>query len=140
MSLRLAAQDEEDLRVVSAAVQDAVLTLGDIAYDPRGRVVTLGLNRFRWEATGKGGERIRSGLQIAGVLSVASRKLRRGAPAAVVSLLSIAYEAGDPPGGTINLTFAGGGDLRLQVECIDAVLADLSTPWPTPRIPGHADD
>lgn len=139
MSLRLAAEDEQDLKVVSAAVQDAVLTLGDIDYDSRRRVVTLGLNRFRWEAKG-GGERVRSGLQIASVLGVASRKLKRGAPAAVVSLLSIAFEAGDPPGGTINLAFAGGGDLRLQVECIDAVLADLSTPWPTPRIPGHEGD
>lgn len=135
--LRLLAQDAEDLAVISAALQDAVARIGDIAFEPAARRLTIAFNRFRWEAGGKTRERVRSGLQLGGVLSVRSRKLRRDAKSAVVELLSLAFEPGEAPGGAVVFTFAGGGDLRAGVECLDAVLADVSTPWPTPRAPAH---
>ena len=47
------------------------------------------------------------------------------------------FEPGEAPGGAITLSFAGGGDLRVEVECVEAVLADVSQPWPTPRKPAH---
>jgi Protein of unknown function (DUF2948) len=47
------------------------------------------------------------------------------------------FEPGEAPGGVVTLTCAGGGDLRATVECVDAVLADVSQPWPTPRKPAH---
>ena len=53
------------------------------------------------------------------------------------SLLSADFEPGDAPGGDVLLRFAGGGDLRLEVECIDAAMADLSEPWPAKRAPAH---
>lgn len=134
--LRLIAQDEDDLKVISAALQDAVAKIGDIAF--AGSQLTIAFNRFRWEADGKRGERVRTGLQLGCVTSVKSRKLRRDAKGAVVELLALTYEPGETPGGTIVLTFAGGGDLRAEVECIEAVLADVSSPWPTPRTPAHA--
>lgn len=134
-SLRLLAQDPEDLEVVSAAMQDAVLKVGDIAYEPKARRLTIGFNRYRWE-TG-GGERVRAGLQLAGVLQVQARKIRRGARDAVLELLAMSFTPGDAPGGVVTLSFAGGGDLRATVECIEAVLADVSTPWPTARTPAH---
>ena len=137
--LRLLAQDAEDLAVISAALQDAVAKIGDITFDARARRLTLAFNRFRWEASGKTRERVRSGLQLGGVMTVRSRNLRRDAKGAVVELLALTFEPGEAPGGAIVLTFAGGGDLRAEVECIEAVLADVSTPWPTPRAPTHAD-
>ena len=109
--------------------------IGDIAVESRARRVTVAFNRYRWE--GKGGERVRSALQIGSVLGVQARNLRRGAKSAVVELLSLEFAPGDAPGGTITLSFAGDGDLRIAVECIDAVLADISPPWATPRIPAH---
>ncbi|MDB5471033.1 MAG: hypothetical protein JWR84_2593 [Caulobacter sp.] len=135
--LRLIAEDGEDLAVLSAALQDAVGKIGDIRFEAAARRLTIGLNRFRWEAGGKQGERIRSGLQIGSVLQVQSRRLRREAREAVLSLLGVTFEPGDVPGGTIVLTFAGGGELRVEVECVDAALADVSAPWPTPRRPAH---
>ena len=54
-----------------------------------------------------------------------------------MELLAISFEPGEAPGGAIVLTFAGGGDLRVEVECVDAVLADLTQPWPTRRTPAH---
>ncbi len=137
--LRLLAQDAEDLAVISAALQNAVAKIGDIAFDTRARRLTLAFNRFRWEAAGKTRERVRSGLQLGGVMTVRSRNLRREAKGAVVELLALTFEPGEAPGGAVVLTFAGGGDLRAEVECIEAVLADVSTPWPTPRAPTHAD-
>lgn len=135
--LRLIAEDAEDLAVISAALQDAVGKIGDIRLEASGRQLTLGLNRFRWEVKGKEGMRVRSGLQIASVLQVRSRRLRREAKDAVVSLLGVTFEPGEAPGGTIVLTFAGGGELRAEVECVDATLADVSASWPTPRRPVH---
>ena len=137
--LRLLAQDADDLAVVSAALQDAVAKIGDIRFEARTRRLTVAFNRFRWEAGGKTRERVRSGLQLGGVLGVQSRKLRRDAKSAVVELLALSFEPGEAPGGTVVFTFAGGGDLRAEVECIEAVLADVSTPWPTPRAPKHED-
>lgn len=137
--LRLLAQDAADLAVISAALQDAVAKIGDIAFEPRARRLTLALNRFRWERDERTHERVRSGLQLAGVLGVKSRKLRRDAKGAVVELLAVTFEPGEAPGGAVVFTFAGGGDLRAEVECIEAVLADVSAPWPTPRAPTHAD-
>lgn len=133
--LHLLAEDAEDLAVISAALQDAVAKIGDIAVEQRARRVTVTFNRYRWEA--KGGERVRSALQMGSVLSVQQRNLRRGAKLAVVELLTLEFKPGEAPGGTITLSFAGGGDLRLAVECVDAVLADISPPWSTPRTPAH---
>lgn len=135
--LKLLAEDAEDLALIAAAVQDAVGKIGDIQYEPAARRVTLALNRFRWEADGRARERVRAGLQFGGVLATQARKLRRDAPEAVVELLSIEFQPGDPPGGAVLLSFAGGGDLRLEVECLDVVLADLSEPWPARRKPNH---
>jgi hypothetical protein len=136
--LQLLAADGEDLKVISAALQDAVGAIGDIRFEKGPRRLTIAFNRFRWEAGGRrGGERVRAALQLGGVLDVKARKLRRDAPKAVVSLLAVGFEPGEEPGGTVVFSFAGGGELRATVECLDVVLADLSRPWPTPNRPAH---
>jgi Protein of unknown function (DUF2948) len=136
--LRLLAEDGDDLAVISAALQDAVAQVGDIEWDARGRRFTLALNRYRWEAPGALlGERVRAGLQFGSVLAVKARNVRREPRDAVVELLAVSFEPGDPPGGDIRLAFAGGGDVLLTVECVDAALADISAPWRTPSTPAH---
>ena len=65
--LRLLAEDADDLSVISAALQDAVARIGDIAYEKASRRLTLAFNRYRWE---QGGERVRCGLQLGSVLAV----------------------------------------------------------------------
>ncbi len=137
--LKLLAEDADDLSVISAALQDAVAKVGDIDFDPQGKRLTVAFNRFRWEA-GEG-QRVRAGLQFGGVLKCQARRIRRDAADAVVELLAISFEPGEGeenPGGTVVMHFAGDADLRCEVECIDAALADVSEPWPTKRTPGHA--
>ena len=142
-ALRLLAEDADDLGVISAALQDAVTRIGDIRWEPAARRLTIAFNRFRWEAEeakgqSPGGMRVRSGMQLGGVLSVKGRNLRREAKDAVLELLALTFEPGEAPGGVITFAFAAGGDLAASVECIDAALADLSAPWETHSTPGHA--
>lgn len=137
--LRLLAEDEEDLKVISAALQDAVGKVGDIHWEAAPRRLTVVLNRFRWE-NGRRRERVRSALQLGGVLGVKSRNIRRDARRAVIELLALRFEAGEAPGGCIVFEFAGDGDLRVEVECIDAVLADVSGAWPARSAPRHEED
>jgi hypothetical protein len=132
--LKLLAEDGDDLTVLAAALQDAVAKIGDMVFEPRARRLTIAFNRYRWEG---GEERVRSALQIGSVLGLKSRRLRRGAKDAVVELLTVGFEPGEAPGGVLVLTFAGGGDLRVTVECVDAILMDISQPWPAKRSPGH---
>ena len=137
--LRLLAEDAEDLQIISAALQDAVGRVGDILYEPGSRRLTLVFNRFLWErqeqATATG--RVRSALQFGSVMGVKARKLKREPKDAVVELLAVDFQPVDKPAGTVLLSFAGGADLAVDVECLDAVLADVSQPWPTRRSPRH---
>jgi len=141
--LRLMAMDEEDLSVLSAHVQDAVLKVGDITFLPAEKRLVLALNRFAWEATpaGKGlsrsYERRRAALHFERVESVQSHGIDKHDKEAVLSLLAIAFAPGAAPSGEITLLFAGDATLKLSVECIEAQLADLGPAWSTPNLPRH---
>ena len=139
--LRLIAQDPGEVTALSAALQDAVGKIGDFLYEPAQQRFTLALNRYRWEAGAKGrGQRVRTALQAGSVIAAKARRLKQGSDEAVVCLLSVAFEPGEAPGGALVFTFAGGGELRLDVECVDMVMADLSEPWRAVRRPAHPDD
>jgi hypothetical protein len=138
--LKLMAEDGADLDIIAAAVQDALLRVGDISYDKKARRFAAVLNRFRWEEAGEKGpfERVRSALSFESVLSVKSRKVRMDAPDAVASLLSIVFTPDpEPPGGQVRLVFAGGGELALEVECLDALLMDMGASACARRRPDH---
>ena len=127
--LRLLAEDADDLAIIAAALQEADARVGDIEWEASGRSLTLALNRLRRESAEDTSERVRSGLQLGGVLGVKTRRLDRADKDAVVQLLTVTFEEGEAPGGVILFAFADGGDLAATVECIDAALADVSEPW-----------
>ncbi|MGE3302685.1 MAG: DUF2948 family protein [Hyphomonadaceae bacterium] len=138
--LRLRAEEAEDIAVLSAALQDSVLQMGDLVYDAKARRFTATINRFRWESAGANApfERVRAALAFEGVTGVRSARVRREDKDAVASLLSLAFAPdAEPPGGKVTIVLAGGGEIELSVECVDAVLIDLGAPWPTPRKPSH---
>jgi len=138
----LAARDGEDLEVISARLQDAVAKIGDLKYLPKKRRFVGVFNRFKWEDGKPGNMRVRSGLHFDGVLSVKSRNIKLGAPGAVLSLLAVRFtpDGEGDPSGKVELTFSGGGAMVLQVECLDAALADLTGPWAARGRPNHAED
>lgn len=133
--LRLLAEDADDLHIISAALQDAILRPVDIVWEPSSRRVTLKLSRFCWEC---GGTRVMAAMQFGDVVAVKSRRLPR-LPDSALELLAMEFAPDEAPGGRVILMFAGGGDLRIDVECLDAVLTDLSERWPAKAAPTHAD-
>ena len=151
--LALMAADEDDLRVVSAVLQDAVAKVGDLAFLPKARRFALVANRFVWEEGASKARgpfsRVRVGVHLDDVTRVRSRKVDLGAREAVVSILSVGFEAapdedasgGDASGGegagTVTLTLAGGGEIALVVDAINVMLEDISAPWRTQSRPAH---
>lgn len=137
--LKLLAEDEEDLKIISAHLQDAVMRVGDMAYLPRRRRFAVVMSRFCWEDCGEHppGSRVESGLHFDNVLKAQSRDVRQDDPDALAGLLAINYTPSPSGGGTIDLVLCGGGLIRLTVECIDASLTDLSEPRPAVARPAH---
>ena len=135
--LKLAAADAEDLEVLSARLQDAVLKLKNVSWQPRKRRFAAVVNRLQWENGGK--TRVRAGLHFEGVLKVQTQKVKLGAHEAVVSLLAVRFtpNTGEDPGGVVELVLAGGGAFRLTVECVDAELADMTSAWAARGKPDH---
>jgi hypothetical protein len=140
-TLRLAAIDEEDLAVLSAFIQDAVLKVGDMLYLPKERRFALGMNRFTWEKAEDGRrpdyERRRAALTFDRVEAVRTNAIDRSKPDAVLELLAVSFAATDSPAGKVTLVFAGGGAVEIEVEVIEARLADLGTAWATKAKPTH---
>lgn len=135
MSLKLLASDTDDLKVIASALQDAILRVGDIRFDPVARSVSLRLSRFRHEQDRA--ERIECGVRIDGVLTVQSQGVKREAENAFVVVLDVVFELTDAPAGHIDFIFAGGGTLRLSVEGLDLLLADVGNGRKTRSEPDH---
>lgn len=143
--LALRAQDDQDLQIVSALIQDAVLPVGEISYDARRRRLALLLNRFRWESA-EGAkrdrrpfERVRALLVISDVTGVQSAGIDRHDPAAALELLSLTWEPGADGTGRLLLQFAGGGTIAAHAECLNLDLRDVTRPYnaPSGRMPHH---
>ena len=132
--LALMAEDEQDLRILSALLQDAILPASEMSYDPRGRSLALLLNRFRWEdadqaaAEGRDYERVRSVLLIRDVLRVMSDGISRDADT-VLELLAMVWQPGPDGTGRLLLEFAGDGTLAAELECINVDLRDVTRPY-----------
>lgn len=142
--LRLQALDAEDLKIISALVQDAVVPASEMAWDARKRAFALLVNRFRWEdraraAQGGDYERVRAVLLINDVLAVASQGFDRNDPDLVLSVLALEFHPGPDGTGDLSLVLAGDGEIRLSVECVDVMLSDVTQPYraPSGRAPQH---
>jgi len=145
--LKLIALDADDLAVISAHLQDAVLKVADMAFLPREKRFAAIANRFDWidaiendGAREKGYARRRVALRFERVLGAQVQGLDLKDKGAVAELLAVRFEPGDPPQGQVTLEFAGGGAIRLNVECIEAELRDLGPVWQARSKPKHPDE
>ncbi|MGL3605811.1 DUF2948 family protein [Rhizobium sp. G187] len=142
--LKLLVLDADDLAIISAHMQDAVFKVGDLSFSARSGVFSLAGNRFVWEKADrakKSFERRRAGLSFKRVEAVRSIGFDRGKVDEVMSLLAVRYvPTGEGPDGVIELVLAGGGMVALEVECIEAQLADIGGAWETTAKPEHEAD
>jgi hypothetical protein len=145
--LKLIALDAEDLAIISAHLQDAIMKIGDIAFLPREKRVAAVANRFDWvdaiesdTTRRKAYARRRAALRFERVLSAQVHGIDLKSKSAVTSLLAIGFEPGIAPEGHITLQFADGSAIRLHVECIEAELRDLGPVWRAKSKPKHPDD
>ena len=145
--LNIGALDSEDLTVISAMVQDAVLPVGEISWQANQRRLALLINRFRWEdktnaeRQGRPVERVQSLLVFDTVLSVASQGLDRSQKDLVLSVLSITTENAENGDCFFTVTLAGDGALRIRVEAVEVHLRDVTRPYAAPsrKSPHHPD-
>jgi len=145
--LKLLALDADDLEIMSAHLQDAVVKVKDMIWQGGDKRFVAALCRFAWEAeicdtadkdkSGHVPQRHLSALRFDRVLSVRATGIDRGRPEDVLSLLALQFSETEAPGGIIELVFAGQAALRLEVECIEAQLADLGPVWQAGSCPCH---
>ncbi|WP_027163421.1 DUF2948 family protein [Mesorhizobium sp. WSM1293] len=140
-ALKLIALDDRDLSIVSAHVQDAVLKVSDLEFLPAAKRFLLTMNRFVWEAKSglfrQHNERRQAVLHFDRVLGAKTSGIDRDKPAEVLSLLAISFIEISKPAGIVELIFSGGGAIMLDVECIEARLADVGGAWEATSRPIH---
>ncbi|MBN9236811.1 MULTISPECIES: DUF2948 family protein [Phyllobacteriaceae] len=140
-ALKLVALDDEDLNIISAHTQDAVMKVADLEYLPAAKRFVLPMNRFAWEVKKglfrKHNERRQSVLHFDRVLAAKTSGIARDKPQEVLSLLAISFVPITAPAGIVELIFSGGGTIMLEVECVEARLADLGGAWQASSRPAH---
>jgi Protein of unknown function (DUF2948) len=134
--LKLRAEDEEDLAVVSAFLQDALLPVAEMVYLPEEQRFVLVANRFMWErppGDKKGrSERTLTGIAFDGVTAVQVRGFERTQGDRILQVLAVRSAPG-----AIIFEFSGADAMRLEVGRILCHLEDIGEPWPTPWRPRH---
>jgi hypothetical protein len=149
--LKLIALESEDLKVVSAHLQDAVLKISDIGYFPNEKRFAALLNRFDWAEVPsaknkqKGGQhyiRRRTALRFENVTAARLKGIDLSKKEHVLNLLAIQFEANaeDDPSGFVSLIFAADAAIRLNVECVEVEMRDLGGVWATSSKPEHITD
>ena len=140
--LRLRGEDAEDLAIISACLQDSLVSVRDLAYDRDARTFVFVANRFCWESCREEDgeperfERTLCGIALSEVDAVAYRGFRRNEEDRILSLLAIRPATGKT-GGIVDLEFAAGATIRLRVSALRCHALDLGERWQTGRQPDH---
>jgi DUF2948 family protein len=144
-ALKLRAEDADDLAVISACLQDALVAVRDLAFVPQDRTFLMAANRFRWERAARperaeaGYQRVLCGITFGEVNGVSYTGFRRSEDGRILSLLTIRPWL-DDEGDAIRLEFSGGASIRLDVARIVCHAQDVGEPWPTQWQPRHDAD
>lgn len=137
--LKLRAESADDIGVMSAALQDAIVRVGGITFDKDAQTLTLIASRFAHEAST--GARVKTILRVHNITNVQMRGVDRSDRDAFLVLLSANFAEAQPkPLGDYNFIFAGGGEIRARAEGIEARLFDFTPARKTDKMPLHPTD
>ena len=142
-NLKLLATSEEDLKVISAHLQDSIVSNLDIVLLKKNRIFMLQLNRFMWEDVEKGvfrkNKRIRTVLKFENVLKVTSKNVNQKKNDRFLDFLAIETFKMPDRNHEMNLIFSGDIVIKLLVEAIEVTLDDQGLPWESKNKPKHKD-
>lgn len=139
--LKLIALDADDLQILSAHLQDAILRADDIAFRPKEKRFVLAARRYDWEGAQSGQKRRRlAALHFERVTAVQSVRIDPKLGEAIYNLLAVTFAETQSPAGEVTLHFSDGAAIRLTVECIEAQMKDLGPMWETQNQPDHTAD
>lgn len=133
--LRLKALDADDLGVLSGLAQDAVFSASEIKWERAKRRFAILLNRFRWEDAPNAErrkrdyERVQSVLMIEDAVKVQSQGIDPREGDMVLSVLSLAFTPTQDGAGYVEITLAGDGAIRIEVEALEVILKDVTRPY-----------
>ncbi len=139
--LKLVALDRDDIEIISAHLQDAIVKVADVHWRPDENRFVAALGRFDWEAAYAEQPEYRrrlAALRFDRVLGCKCRSVQPRDKDAVLNLLAVEFAETDAPAGVVTLVFSGGAAVRLEVECLEVELADLGPCWTTGKCPEHA--
>ena len=142
-NLKLIAKTDEDLRVISAHLQDSIVKTSDIANLKKNKIFLMQLNRFMWEDIEKGvfrkNKRIRTILKFENVLKVTSKNVNQKKNDRFLDFLAIETFKMPDKNYEMNLIFSGDMVIKLVTEAIEVTLDDQGTPWESKNKPKHDD-
>ena len=140
-NLKLIANSEEDLKIISAHLQDAIVSTADIANLKTNRIFLMQVNRFMWEDVEKGvfrkNKRIRSVLKFDNISSVHSKNISGKKKEQFLDFLAIESHLMVDKSYELRLIFSGDGVIKLIAEVIDITLDDQGSPWESKTKPKH---
>jgi len=140
-NLKLLGKNQEDLKVVSAYLQDSILIVKDIVFLKKNRTFVMMVNRFMWEDVEKGffrqNKRIRCAVQFEEVIKVESKNINQKNKNKLLECLAIKCSSIFDDTYKINIFFAGSAIITVISEVIEVALHDLGKPWNVKHIPIH---
>ena len=140
-NLKLIAKTTEDLRVVSAHLQDSIVNISDIANLKKNKILLIQLNRFMWEDVEKGvfrkNKRIRTILKFENVLNVLSKNINQSKNDKFLDFLAIETKIMPDNNYEMNIIFAGDSIIKIISEVIEVTLDDQGEAWDTKNKPKH---
>ena len=141
-NLKLIARTEEDLRVVSAHLQDSIANVSDIARLEKNKIFLMQLNRFMWEDVEKGvfrkNKRIRTVLKFENVIKVLSKNINQLKKDKFLDFLAIETIKMPDNNYEMKIVFAGNSIIRVISEVIEVTLDDQGESWDTKNKPKHS--
>ena len=142
-NLKLIAKTEEDLKVLSAHLQDSIVKTSDIAMLEKNRIFLMQLNRFMWEDVEKGvfrkNKRIRTILKFENVIKVTSKNVNQNKNDRFLDFLAIETIKMPDKNYEMNLIFSGDIVIKLLIEAVEVTLDDQGIPWESKNKPKHDD-